>query len=138
MFSFTNEELDYLEKQFRERIAIQRELFPFDDPNYGIDEQWAFLYPHGCTVASGEIVNLEMRITNHSPVEREFTVTPHVPANCTLDPPTASIKLAPRQSGSVKFSVTVSAASGAALVTADIKSDGMDFREWAEAVITVR
>jgi len=138
VFSFTNEELDYLETRYRERIAIQRELFPFDDPNYGVDEQWAVFYPYGSTVAAGETMKIEMRITNHSSVEREFTVTPHVPTDWAISPPIDSIKLAPRQSGAVKFSLTVSATSGVGLVTADIKSDGMDFREWSEAVITVR
>lgn len=138
VFSFTTEELDYLESKYRDRIAIQRELFPFDDPNYGIDEQWAMLYPHGSTVAAGATVDLEMRITNHSPVERKFTVTPHVPSDWKLATPKASITLAPRQSGSLNFSVTVAENSETAIVTADIRSDGMNFREWAEAVITVR
>ena len=137
VFSFTAEELDFLEKRYRERIAIMRELFPWDDPNYGIDEQWAMLYPHGVTVAAGETLNLEMRITNHSPVERSFTVTPHVPDAWKVTEPHFALKLAPRQSGVVRMPVTVSSTSGQFVVTADIASDGMEFVEWAEAVITV-
>ncbi|MEJ7594612.1 MAG: hypothetical protein WKF77_24020 [Planctomycetaceae bacterium] len=137
VFSFTVVELDFLEKRYRDRIVIMRELFPWDDPNYGIDEQWAMLYPHGVTVAAVETLNLEMRITNHSPVERSFTVTPHLPDAWKLTEPHFALKLAPRQSGVVRMPVTVSSTSGQFVVTADIASDGMEFVEWAEAVITV-
>ncbi len=137
VFSFTAAELDYMEKRYRERIAMLRELFPWDDPNYGIDEQWAMLYPHGATIATGAALDLEMRITNHSPVERSFTVTPHVPDDWKLAKPNFKLNLAPRQSGVVTMPVTVSSNSGQFVVTADIASDGMEFVEWAEAVITV-
>jgi glyoxylase-like metal-dependent hydrolase (beta-lactamase superfamily II) len=137
VFSFTDEEVNDLENRYRQRIAILRELFPWDDPNYGIDEQWAVLYPHGVTVAAGATLNLEMRMTYHSPVERSFVVTPHVPADWKLTEPTATLRLAPRQSGAVSIPVTVSPTSGQFVVTADVASDGMEFVEWAEAVITV-
>jgi hypothetical protein len=137
VFSFTASELDYMEKRYRERIAMMRELFPWDDPNYGIDEQWAVLYPHGATVAAGATLNLEMRITNHSPVERSFKVTPHVPDGWQLTERIFTLNLAPRQSGVVSMPVTVSSTSGQFVLTADIASDGMEFIDWAEAVITV-
>ncbi|MCH2211736.1 MAG: MBL fold metallo-hydrolase [Fuerstiella sp.] len=138
VFSFTDDELDFLETRYRERIAILRELFPWDDPNYGIDEQWAVLYPHGVTIAAGETLNLEMRITNHSPVERTFTVTPHVPEDWKLTQPQVTLHLGPRLSGTVSIPVTASSASGQFLVTADVAGDGMEFVEWAEAVIMVK
>lgn len=137
VFSFTDEELDYLEQRYRQRIAILRDLFPWDDPNYGVDERWAVLYPHGATVAAGESLNLEIQITNHSPVARTFTVSLHVPADWKLTEPTGTLHLEPRQAGVVHIPVTVSAASGQFVVTADVASDGMEFVEWAEAVITV-
>ena len=138
VFSFTNDELDYLETRYRQRIAILRELFPWDDPNYGIDEQWAVLYPHGVTIAADETLNLEMRITNHSPVARTFIVTPHVPDDWKLAQPTVTLQLPPRLSGAVSIPVTAVSAGGRFVVTADVASDGMQFVEWAEAVITVR
>ena len=96
------------------------------------------LYPHGGTIAAQETLNLEMRITNHSPVERTFTVTPHVPDDWKLTKPTVTVHLAPRLSGAVSIPVTASSVSGQFVVTADVASDGMEFVEWAEAVIVVR
>ncbi|MDA1231929.1 MAG: MBL fold metallo-hydrolase, partial [Planctomycetota bacterium] len=138
VFSFTDDELNFLEKTYRDRIEILRELFPWDDPNYGIDEQWAFFYPHGVSVSAGATVKLEMRIVNHSPVERTFKIAPHVPDGWTLAVRDASLKLAAGHSGAVEIPVTTSAATGQFLITADVDSEGMEFREWAEAVITVQ
>ena len=137
VFSFSPVELDYLEKRYRERIAIMRELFPWDDPNYGIDERWAVFYPHGATVAPGTTVPLEMHITNHSPVERTFKVTPRVPAGWQLPRASATLRVPARESASIKMPVASTDQVGSFLVTADVESHGMEFREWAEALITV-
>ncbi len=137
VFSFSPVELDYIEKRYRERIAMMRELFPWDDPNYGIDERWAVFYPYGATVAPGKTVPLEMRITNHSPVERTFKVTPRIPTGWQLSRASATLRLPARESGSIKLPVTSTDEVGIFLVTADVESDGMEFREWAEALITV-
>lgn len=137
VFSFSTKELDYLGSRYRERIAIMRDLFPWDDPNYGIDEQWAVLDPHGISAPSGAYFDMEMRITNHSPVDRAFDVTPHVPEGWTIAPNRGKLRLKSRQHGAIPFRVTTGKPAGTFLITADVFSDGMNFREWAEAVITV-
>ncbi|MEK6237467.1 MAG: MBL fold metallo-hydrolase, partial [Planctomycetales bacterium] len=76
VFSFSPKEMDYLQQRYRRRIDALRELFPWDDPNYGIDEQWAVFYPYGAQCQASEKLTLKLRITNHSPVKRTFHVTP--------------------------------------------------------------
>ncbi len=137
VFAFSNDELDYLESQYRARIKILRELFPWDDPNYGIDEQWAVFYPYGVNLARGATAEIELRITNHSPIEREFLITPHSHQGLKLLDRELSIKLAPRRTGAVKVRVRADGDAGNTLVTADIRSDGMDFRQWVEALVTI-
>jgi glyoxylase-like metal-dependent hydrolase (beta-lactamase superfamily II) len=138
VFTFSREELEYLETQYRARAAMLREMFPWDDPNYGVDEQWAVLYPRGAHAKRGETIELELRITNHSPVARQFQVTPHLPPGLTLVACGDAVKLAPRDGGSVKLKVHVDGDGGASrVVTADIISDGMQFYRWADALITV-
>ena len=81
---------------------------------------------------------MELRITNHSPVARQFQVTPHLPPGLTLVSCGDAAKLAPRDGGSVKLKVRVDEDGGASrVVTADIISDGMQFHRWADALITV-
>ena len=137
VFSFSGKELDYLEGRYRERIALLKDLFPWDDPNYGIDEQWAVFYPYGVETRAAQPIELEVRITNHSPIRRTFEVAPHAQSGLTLLEHEKSITLQPRQSGRVTLKVRADGKSGNFLVTADVRSEGMEFRDWIEALITV-
>lgn len=137
VFSFSRREMDYLENRYRERIKIQRELYPWDDPNYGIDEQWAVFYPHGVTVAPGKSAKLEVRITNHSPVKRTFVIRPRTHGGLKLGESQVNITLESRRSGSISVPVTAGIRPGNYLVTADVDSDGMHFHEWIESLVTV-
>jgi hypothetical protein len=138
VFAFSESELDYLESRYRKRIRLLGELFPWDDPNYGIDEQWAVFYPYGETASPGAELDLEVRITNHSPNRRNFTVTPHVPAGMKLTKPSARVTLDSRQVGGVAFQFTVPGIPGNYIVTADLASKDMSFRHWIEALVTVK
>lgn len=137
VFRFSQQELDYLESRYRQRISVMKELFPWDDPNYGIDEQWAVMYPRGQTAAANRNVSIEVRITNHSPAERTFSVSPKWPAGWTAENSSRTLTLPARQAGTLELSATTSAAAGIHVVTADIASDGMVFREWLDAIVTV-
>lgn len=137
VFTFTDEELDYLERRYRKRIETLKELFPWDDPNYGIDEQWAVFYPYGASLSPGETAELEVRITNHSPIERTFHVTPHANDGLQLLDHQPFVTLPPRQSGSIEVQIRAGSEACKSLVTADIRSEGMEFREWVEAFVTV-
>lgn len=140
VFEFSAQEIDFLESSYRERIAIQKELYPFDDPNYGVDEQWAVLYPRVKEVEPGERFHLEARIMNHSPVARTFTVTVHLPAG--LSSPALSeplqIQLESRQSGVFEFPVAAGTDSGPLLITADIAGTGIPLQRWMDALVVVK
>ncbi len=137
VFEFSPEEFAYLETRYRERIETLRELFPWDDPNYGIDEQWAVFYPYGAKVAAAAEEELEIRLTNHSDKPREFTMRPHGHGGIRILDFEKTIRLEARQTGRLAVRIKVPDQTGNALVTADVASEGMDFRHWIEALITV-
>ena len=137
VFSFTLEERKYLESRYRDRIRILRDLLPWDDPNYGVDEQWAVFYPYGASLGSGKSLALEVRITNHSPATRKFTVTPRAHGGVALLDHGATVTVEPRQTGAVRVRIQALSEPGNYIVTADVKSRGIDCREWIEALITV-
>ncbi len=137
VFSFNNDELDYLESRYRERISIMGDLFPWDDPNYGVDEQWAVMYPHGATVPPGSSVKLQLRLINHSATDRGFRVRFNPPKGVTLNSATGEVSIAARQTGVVELIATAPNVPGDFVITADIASKGMEFHEWCEAVVTV-
>ena len=60
---------DYLEKTvaiLREREKLFSDLFPWEDPNFGLDLHWIRAYPFRQSVLPGQRVALEARVFNHS------------------------------------------------------------------------
>jgi len=140
VFRFSEKELDYLETNLQERKEILAELLPWDDINYGIDEQWATFYPRGVSAKIGEPIELQVRILNHSPIARTFKVTPRKSPGIKILSEPAQITLQPRQSGSIPVAVSVEQSvtlPATFAVTADIDSEGMHFLSWTDAVIRV-
>jgi len=137
VFAFSTDELDYLQARYRERVAMLSELFPWDDPNYGVDEQWAVFYPYGVQAARGDELEFEVRLTNHSAQPRSFEIVPHVDAGLELLDCQPPVTIQPRQTGSVRLRVRVGELAGTRLVTADVLSPGMHFERWVEAMVTV-
>lgn len=138
VFRFTDEEMDYLETRYRERIAILRELFPWDDPNWGIDEQWARFHPYAVQCEPGTSTTLSLDVENHSPRDRTFTLRFRGEAGMAVSPDKATLTLPSRGSGGMKLSVRVPQEKGVYLLTADVVSDGpLHFQRWTEAMIVV-
>ena len=140
VFRFSEKELDYLETNLQKRKAILDELLPWDDINYGIDEQWATFYPRGVAAEANKPIELQVRILNHSPIARTFKVTPRKSHGVDILSKPAEIKLWPRESGWVPVTVSVPKSANPPetfAVTADIDSDGMHFLSWVDAVIRI-
>ena len=137
VFKFSDSELTYLEQRYAERTAILRELFPWDDPNYGIDERWATFYPYGSEAKLGKEHEVEVRVSNHSPVKRTFKITPRGWNGLKVLSKPQSLTLASRADGAVKVRVRMPDKKGTYVVTADIDSKNMHFRDWLEALVRV-
>ncbi|MEQ9410616.1 MAG: MBL fold metallo-hydrolase [Fuerstiella sp.] len=141
VFSFSDQELDYLEQRYRQRIELLAQLFPWDDPNYGVDEQWAVFYPRRTDAEAADVIPLEVRLTNHSPKERTFEITVRLPAGAAMVDQAAGmtrrLTLQPRQSSGVSIPIKAPTASGKHVITADIASEEMVFRHWLDAIVVV-
>jgi glyoxylase-like metal-dependent hydrolase (beta-lactamase superfamily II) len=139
MWNFTTSQIDRMEESLRRRGKVLRELFPYDSPNYGVDEQWARMYPYGNEAKAGEIIALQVKVTNHSPSRRVFTVTPHAPAGWKSPGP-AKIVVDAGQDGAAnfKFQVPKAGTAGLNLITADIASgQALVFNDFVEAMVNV-
>lgn len=139
LFRFTDTEMEYLEGRYKERVKMLEELIAWDDVNYGIDEQWAWFYPYGCEAKAGDAVELEIRFWNHSKQQRTFEVELNYDGILEDVTPLESITLKGRTNGVVKVRGKMAAGvkPGIHVVTADIKSEGMDLRQWCEALVRV-
>jgi glyoxylase-like metal-dependent hydrolase (beta-lactamase superfamily II) len=126
MFRFTAAQISRMEDSLRKRKAILRELIPFDHPNYGVDEQWAWFHPYGVNAQPGETVELKLMLRNHSLRERVFTGT--------AAGERFRVSVPGRGTRAVPVRVTAGP-GGVQAVTATIELDKREFREWAEALI---
>ena len=126
MFRFAPTQLDRMETSLRQRNAILRELVPFDHPNYGVDEQWAWFEPYEVTAKPGATVEIKLRLTNHSGVAKTFRVDRQ------------KVKVPPKSSRSVPVRVQVPRdARDWWIATATIAMGDLKLQDWAEAMVRV-
>jgi hypothetical protein len=140
MFRFTPQQLERMRSTLRERVDLLRSLFPWDDPNYGLDECWARLHPYGIQAESKKPFACQAVIFNHSPSERCFVIRPHLPKGWMLKGPSPDrVWIPPKQEGAVGFTVlpTPDAQPGLYVITADVKTHQGEFREWIEAIVRI-
>ncbi len=138
MFRFSKDQLNFMTRTLEERVELLRELFPWDDPNYGLDEGWARLYPYERKAFSGGTFKLYLKIMNHSPQARTFRAKFHVPEGWKTGLVRSST-IGPREEESIRVEIMPPAgvAPGTYVITADIQSAGIDLREWTEAFVVI-
>ena len=136
-FRFSSQQLDFMIETFEQRRNLLLELFPWNDPNFGVDEQWARFYPYTVEVAAGGRVELKMILRNHSASQQEFRITPHVPAGWKAPHGPLQVSVGPRQERSLSIPLTVDT-PGLKIVTVDVAFGTWDLREWTEAMVTVK
>ncbi|MBM3884165.1 MAG: MBL fold metallo-hydrolase [Verrucomicrobia bacterium] len=139
-FRFSAAQLDHMQTVLEQRVALLGALFPWDDPNYGLDEGWARFYPYAAAARAGETLELELRLWNHSPRERLFRPHLQLPAGWSLTSASPNpIRVSRRQEGVVQLRLTVpvTAKPGRHILTTDLQTEGWHLREWTEAMITV-
>ncbi|MBN2327061.1 MAG: MBL fold metallo-hydrolase [Candidatus Omnitrophica bacterium] len=138
-FRFSREQLQFMIDALEKRIDLMRDLFPWDDVNYGIDSQWVRFHPYGVEATPGEQVQLNVVIFNHSPREQTYTITPRAPQGWRISTEPLSISIPPRETRSVPVYVAPPLnASGVSLLTADIHFADWTLRQWPEAMIKIK
>jgi len=137
LFIFSREQLDHMTMVLQNRNSMLKELLPWDNINFGTDEQWMSVYPYGIKSESGRTVEYTLKIFNHSDVSKTFRVEINSPTGFKIDRKTFSFDVAPRSEGIQKFKVKISkkASPGISILTANVKFDEWDLREWTEAYI---
>ena len=136
-FRFDADQLEYLKKTWSERRQLLRDLLPWDDPDYGVDEQWARIYPYGQEIQTQHWAPLAVKLLNHSDGLRAFTVTVHVPSGLEVEPHQAAVTVPPGQEAEAQFRVRglTGPADAVRVVTADIQAGSWDLRQWCEGLL---
>jgi hypothetical protein len=137
-FRFSEKQIEQMLGNLEGRRRLLRDLFPWDDPNFGLDEQWVRFCPYQAETQGGKAIELQVEVLNHSARSQEFRITPRAPAGWRLTTVPLRVLTPAREERAVRFSVTPPAnASGLAIITADVAFDQWDLREWTEAMVSV-
>ena len=139
LFEFSRQQLDRMTSVLDERNAILKGLFPWDDVNYGTDDQWAGLYPYGQKGVRGKTVDFAVKIFNHSDTPKTFFVEAVVPDGFSVKSAIKPLVIEPRTEGGRTFTIKIpkEAPVGVSLVVVNVKFDAWDLREWSEGMIEI-
>jgi glyoxylase-like metal-dependent hydrolase (beta-lactamase superfamily II) len=139
LFAFSRQQLDLMTNLLIERNAILKDMFPWDDINYGLDEQWVRVYPYGQKVKPGKTVECTVKISNYSTGSKTFIVEPVAHQGFTIEPNIASLFIKSQTEGEQTFKIKVSEqiTPGVTLQLFNLKFDRWDLREWSEALIDI-
>ena len=95
----------YLDKALEtlsQREVLMGKLFPWDNPNFGLDPYWVRAYPYRQSILPGQPVTLEVIIFNHSEAPRLAKVTLRAPAGWKVIP-SAPIRILPHSEGRIRL-----------------------------------
>ena len=139
LFAFSRQQLDHMTKTLLKRNELLKDLFPWDNINYGIDEQWVSVYPYSQKAIPAQTLDFTVIVFNHSNKPNTFNLEPDVPDGFSAEPKTAEIVIAPLTEGEKTFKVKISkeASPGISLLTVNVKFGKWDLREWSEGIIEI-
>lgn len=139
-FKFTTEQLDFMTQRLHERKTMLSDLFPWDDPNYGIDERWARMYPYGQAIQAGKSATASIVILNHSDRTNEYTIRPVPGPDLYVSPEKLVISVPPGEEGRADFILQSSniASPGIRVQTVDIGFNRWNLHEWCESIIEIQ
>ena len=139
VFRYDQQQLATMREVLEEKKRVIAELVPWEDPNFGIDEQWVRFYPYGQNVVAGREFDLYGVVLNHLPEAETFRIQPQLPNGWRCVPAFAEVHVGPRQEERIRFRVTApERGRGPALLTAHIAFREHDLRHWIEALVDVR
>ena len=138
-FSFNALQIDHMKATLTKRKALLTELFPWDEPNYGIDERWVRFRPYGSKTKPGRNVHVSLKTFNHSDASRTYTFALNLPAGFDSESKTASVTIPLRTEKQTDFNLAIdtSVAPGTYVITTDVEQGRWNLRYWTEAIIEV-
>ena len=85
----------------------------------------------------GKTLKFALKVFNHSDVVKTFLIELNPPTGFHIDRKEITMVVEPRSEAIQKFNVTISkkAPAGISILTASVKFDAWDLREWSEAFI---
>ena len=123
-----------------ERARLYRDLLPWDDPNYGLDESWVRCDPYEQHGRPGGEVRLEVVVAVHSEAPREAVCRPVLPIEWGIQLESRAACGAAKSELRVPFEwITPSdALPGRTVVPIEVTFGGRRLGQFREAIVVVQ
>lgn len=138
-FDFTDEEIKLMQENLAERTKLYGDLFPFDSPNYGMDEHWIRCCPYEQDIIANGIAEMRVCIMNHSDRDKIAICRPILPKSWNTEIEARSALIPAKSEGYIYFSFMVPdfVTPDMFVIPIDITYDGRPLGQFREAVLTV-
>ncbi len=140
-FRFGAEDLDLIGRNLEHRLELFSSVLPWNDPNFGIDENWVRCVPYEQVARAGDAVTVYAAITNHSEERRRARTRVHLPGSwsgSSLTPYVTRELLPGRESFlRVRFEVPISAVPGRYVLPVDLGLDALSLPQFSETIVEV-
>jgi glyoxylase-like metal-dependent hydrolase (beta-lactamase superfamily II) len=134
----TDEYLDMLAGKGETIARLHRELLPLEAVDFGAGGFGATIEPYQSTLASGEVLALEVIVRNPFDRSNEACVTLALPDGWSAEPLEGRTTLEPKADARLHFAVrTAGVASRRARIGADLTVGDRRFGQQAEALVTL-
>ena len=138
-FRFTDGEIAVMRENLKRRLELFGNLFPWDHPNYGMDEHWIRCHPYEQQVASGSTVNIAVQITNHSATEQIVECRPVVSDYWGIRPDAVTAAVPAKTVAMIRtsFLLPKTVEQGRYVIPVEISYGGRRLGQAREAIIQV-
>ncbi|MHB0998411.1 MAG: MBL fold metallo-hydrolase [Armatimonadota bacterium] len=139
-FSFTDENYEFMYRNLIDREDVLTDLMPWEDPNYGIDNAWAYCMPYEQNASRGDTINIDLAVTNYTNSDKVTGCKAHIPNTWGyLASVTASTTIPCRSQGNLSLVMEIpsDAPIGRYIIPIDVTHGEIWIPQYTEAIVTV-
>jgi len=139
-WDFTPEQCRFMRASLAEREKLYGELFPWDHPNYGMDEAWVRCHPYEQKAAAGGKVEFRVVVTNHSSGPRKASCRAILPRSLgggSTGWTSAEVPAKTEGQLSLALQLPAGAKPGRYVISIDVVYGDWDLPQFAEAIVVV-
>jgi glyoxylase-like metal-dependent hydrolase (beta-lactamase superfamily II) len=129
-------------KRFAEKSSQMTQLFETllpGEANFGLEPSWVQIRPYQSLAAPGDVLDLQVRVTNFHDRPATAEVTLALPAGWSCDPPVSGLEIGPGARGAAPFHVRIPESYAfpypRVAIAADVTLDGRRLGQVTEATV---